>query len=110
MNTKKTNTDQRIEYTLDSVSSIDTVKTPPFFKEKVLNRIAQEAVKKESGVSYLDGFTPKYQAAALICFIILNAFALFSYNTDNDYGENVENFAEVYGLSETDTDSYLYQK
>ncbi|MFT6370311.1 MAG: hypothetical protein ACJAWH_001394, partial [Maribacter sp.] len=27
----------------------------------------------------------------------------------DSYNDNVENFAEVYGLSETDTDSYLYQ-
>ncbi len=45
---------------------------------------------------------------ALICFVLLNTIALL-YNTSDSYSENVENFAEVYGLSETDTDSYLYQ-
>ena len=106
---KKPNIDQLVEDTLDSVSSIETARTPPFFKEKVLNRMAQEAEEKESGVRYLDWFTPRYQAAALVCFVVLNAFALLSYNNDSGYGENVENFAEVYGLSETSTDSYLYQ-
>ncbi|MFS4492181.1 hypothetical protein [Maribacter sp. 2308TA10-17] len=103
------NIDQLVEDALDSVSNIDTAKTPPFFKEKVLNRMAQQDVEKAEGVRYLNWFTPRYQAAALLCFVILNAFALLSYNSDSDYGENVENFAEVYGLSETTTDSYLYQ-
>lgn len=107
MDSKK-NIDRLVEETLDSVSSIDAVKTPPFFKDKVLNRMAQEGVKNQEGIAVLNWFTPKFQAAALICFIVLNAYALLSYSTDS-YGENVENFAEVYGLSETDTDSYLYQ-
>ena len=109
MKTKKPDIDQLIEDTLNSVSNIDTAKTPPFFKEKVFNKMAHEAAIKASGINYIDWFTPRYQAAALACFVILNAFALLSYNKDNDYGENVENFAEVYGLSATDTDSYLYQ-
>ena len=105
----KPNIDQLVEDTLASVPSIGTVKTPPFFKEKVLKRMTQQDVEKAEGVRYLDWFTPRYQAAALVCFVILNAFALLSYNDDSGYGENVENFAEVYGLSETTTDSYLYQ-
>ncbi len=105
----KPNIDQLVEDTLASVSSIGTVKSPPFFKEKVLNLMAQQDIEKTEGVRYLDWFTPRYQAAALVCFVVLNAFALLSYNSDSSYGENVENFAEVYGLSETTTDSYLYQ-
>lgn len=105
----KPNIDQLVEDTLSSVSSIGTVKTSPFFKEKVLNRMAQQDVEKVTRVGYLDWFTPRYQAAALVCFVILNAFALLSYNTDSGYDENVENFAEVYGLSQIATDSYLYQ-
>ncbi len=102
------NIDRLVEETLNSVSNIDTVKTPPFFKDKVLNRMAQQDAEKAEGVRFLDWFTPKYQAAALICFVLLNTIALL-YNTSDSYGENVEIFAEVYGLSETDTDSYLYQ-
>jgi len=102
------NIDRLVEETLDSVSGIETIKTPPFFKDKVLNRIGQAAVEKEDGIRFLDWFTPKYQAAALIAFVVLNTVALLSSKTDS-YGDNVENFAEVYGLSETDTDSYFYQ-
>lgn len=104
----KRNIDRLVEETLNSVSNIDTVKTPPFFKDKVLNRMVQQDTEKAEGVRFLNWFTPKYQAAALICFVLLNTIALL-YNTSDSYSENVENFAEVYGLSETDTDSYLYQ-
>lgn len=104
----KKNIDRLVEETLDTVSGINTVKTPPFFKDRVLNRMAQKSVEDQEGIAILNWFTPKFQAAALICFIALNSYALLSYSTDS-YGENVENFAEVYGLSETDFDSYLSQ-
>lgn len=105
----KRNIDRLVEETLESVSSIDSVKTPPFFKDKVLNRMARKGVENQEDSAIFSWFTPKFQAAALLCFIVLNAYTLLSYSTDS-YGENVENFAELYGLSETDTDSYLYQK
>ncbi len=104
----KRNIDRLVEETLNSVSNIDTVKTPPFFKDKVLNRMVQQDTEKAEGVRFLNWFTQKYQAAALICFVLLNTIALL-YNTSDSYSENIENFAEVYALSETDTDSYLYQ-
>lgn len=108
MDTKK-NIDRLVEETLESVSNIDVVKTPPFFKDKVLNRMAQKSGKEKEGVRYVDWFTPRFQAASLICFIVVNAYALL-YNSAGSYSENLENFAEVYGLSETDTDSYFYQE
>ena len=105
MDSKK-NIDRLVEETLESVSRIDAVKTPPFFKDKVLNRMTQKEVAKQEGIVIMNWFTPKLQAAALICFVILNAYAFLANSTDS-YGENVENFAEVYGLSVSDTDSYL---
>lgn len=104
----KKNINQLVDETLQSVSGIETVKTPPFFKDKVLKQMAKGRVENEEGLGYLNWFTQKYQAAALICFVMLNAAALLSYTSD-DYSENVDNFAEVYGLSETDSDLYLYQ-
>lgn len=104
----KTKIDQLIEETLGSVSTIDAVQAPPFFKEKVLKKMTRQQLAQEDGVVYLTWLTPKFQAAALICFVVINTVALFSYTTD-DYMEDVENFADIYGLSETDTDSYLYQ-
>ncbi len=107
MDTKR-NIDQVVEETLDSVSSIKAVKTPPFFKEKVLQSLSQQDRVSTEGAAYLNWFTPKYQAAALICFVFLNAAAVLNYSSDN-YSANVSSFAEVYGLSETDSDTYLYQ-
>lgn len=104
----KRNIDRLVEETLESASGIEAVKTPPFFKDKVLNRMSQTIVREEETISILNWFAPKFQAAALICFVVLNGYALLSYSTDS-YGDNVENFAEVYGLSESDDDSYLYQ-
>lgn len=101
----KKNINQLVEETLDSVSSIDAVKAPPFFKDKVLNRMAQKADENSEGVRYLNWFTPQFQAAALICFVLVNAYVLFNNSTDS-YRDNVDNFAEVYGLSETDSDLY----
>jgi len=106
----KSDIEQMVEDTLDSVSGIGTVKVPPFFKEKVLNKmvVSQNTIEKEEGIRFLSWFTPIYQAAALVAFVILNAIALFSTTTDS-YGDNVDNFASVYGLSETSTDSYFYK-
>jgi len=104
----KEHIDRLVEETLESVSNRNKVKVPPFFKDKALQRMAQPAIEEKEGLRYLDWFTPNYQAAALICFVILNSAVLLSYTSD-DYSEHIENFAEVYGLSETDTESYLYQ-
>lgn len=104
----KGNIDQLVAETLDSVSSIKAVKTPPFFKEKVLQSLSLQDTESTEVAAYLNWFTPKYQAAALICFIFLNAAAVLNYSSDS-YSDNVSSFAEVYGLSETDSDTYLYQ-
>ncbi|MDB4292155.1 hypothetical protein N9954_02020 [Maribacter sp.] len=105
----KGNTDQLVQDTLDSASGSNMVKTPPFFKEKVLNRMAAQKTEEAPAFSLFDRFTPRYQFAALICFVVLNTVALLSNtsNTSDSYSENVENFAQVYGLSETGVDSYL---
>lgn len=105
----KRNIDRLVEETLDSASGIKPVKTPPFFKEKVLNKMLQANIEEEDGVRYLNWLTSSYQAAILIALVVINTVALLSSTTDNKYVENVENFAEAYGLSETDTDSYFYQ-
>ena len=97
-----------MEETLDSVSNMNRVQPSPFFKQKVLRSLSQQEVKPTEGVVYLNWFTPRYQAAALICFIFLNAAALLTYSSES-YTDDVSSFAEVYGLSEADSDTYLYQ-
>lgn len=107
MNTKG-NIDQQVTETLECVSNIDRVQTSPFFKEKVMRRLAEQETVPTEGIVYLNWFTPKYQAAALICFIFLNVAALLTYSSDT-YTDDVSSFAEVYGLSETDSETFLYE-
>ena len=102
----KKNINQMIDETLESVSRIDTVDTPPFFKDKVLRRLDKQEEKETEGIMYLDWFTPKFQAAALVCFVLLNLGVLLNSSTDN-YEENLTSFAQTYGLSETGANSYF---
>ncbi len=107
MNTKR-KIDYLVDETLESVSNIAPVKPSAFFKENVLRKMNEKQPTKANEVFYLDWFTPKYQAAALVCFVCLNTVVLLSSISDN-YSENVDSFAEVYGLTETDLEGYLYQ-
>jgi hypothetical protein len=100
--------DNTLDNQLEILNAIEEVKVNHFFKHKVLQSIKQEQEIKESSTLYV-WFTPKLQAAALVCFVFLNAAALLTYSAEQSYNERVSSFAEVYGLSETDTDSYLYQ-
>lgn len=105
------NIDRLVEETLDSASDIQPVKAPLFFKERVLNKMAKSNIEEEVGVRYFNWPAPSYQAAILIALVIINTVALLSNTTNSEYVENVENFADVYGLSETDVeaDSYFHQ-
>ncbi len=104
----KGNIDSLVEETLDSASGIKTATTPPFFKEKVLNKMVQSAVGIEDNAPFFRWLTPRYQVIILIVLIITNAVALFSITEESSNVENVEDFAEIYGLSEPDTDLYFY--
>ncbi|MEO9893901.1 hypothetical protein [Aurantibacter sp.] len=105
----KININQLVDETINSVSKIDSVKAPPFFKDKVLNRMVQQNEQQEKGVRYLNWFTPKYQAAALICFVLLNTAVLLSNsNTTDSYTEDVSDFADVYGITSSTSDTYIY--
>ena len=107
MDTKRS-IDKLVDETLASVSKIDMVQTSPFFKEKVFRSMSEQEETVTKEVAYLNWFTPKFQAAALICFVFLNAVALLTYSSE-DYSENVSSFAEVYGLSESGSDTFFDQ-
>ena len=102
----KRNIDHLVEETLDSATSIKVVTTPPFFKDKVLNKIAQTNKEKEDRVPYLNWLTPRYQVVILIALVVVNTVALLAHKTDKSYIENAEDFAKEYGLSETN--AYFY--
>ncbi|MEK6155595.1 hypothetical protein WIW50_20215 [Flavobacteriaceae bacterium 3-367] len=98
------NVEKQVEETLEAASRIAQVKAPPFFKEGVLNRM--RTGKGEEERPLIPWFTPKYQVAALICIIMVNAFVLLWYASDN-YDQSVANFAQAYGISNSDNDSFF---
>lgn len=101
----KKNTHRKIDEVLEIVSQIETVNTPPFFKDNVLKRLADENEVNDV-TNLLDWFLPKYQIAALIIFAFLNFGALYIYNNSNQE-EEIETFAQAYGLSYDQENSIL---
>lgn len=104
MDGKKT-TQQKVDETLDAASRIKAVKEPPFFKDRVLREMARPITPKTVHF-WLDWFTPKYQVAAIVLFVVLNALALWSYNNQNEQQE-LQSFAQAYGLSTSENESIL---
>ncbi|WP_420602580.1 hypothetical protein [Flagellimonas sp.] len=98
-------TQQKIDEVLETASQIDTVDTSPFFKDKVLYRLANVEEEKEPYFP-LGWFTPKYQVAALFLFAILNIVAIYTYRSSNQQ-EQITAFAEAFGLSTSDDESFL---
>nr|WP_299343225.1 hypothetical protein [Allomuricauda sp.] len=96
MDEKKT-TPRLIDELIDSVSEIESVNTPPFFRDKVLKRL-EKAQESEAMAPFLFGFTPKLQIAALLVFAMLNIGALWYYQNQQQQ-EELQTFAEAYGLS-----------
>lgn len=104
MNDKKI-TPELIDELIDSASKIEAVNTPPFFKDKVLNKLSQANGEKQQS-DFLSWFTPKYQIATLLLFVALNVVAIYSYRLSNEQQE-LQTFAEAYGLSDSDSESIL---
>ena len=102
---KKENIQLKIDELIDSASSIDGVNTPPFFKDKVLNKLTHSSTEK-SATDWLFWFSPKYQIAAMVLFVMLNLIALYNYSASNKEVE-LQNYAQTYGLSNTSQDSIL---
>lgn len=92
--------EKKVKATIDSVESIEEVSVSPFFKEKVMHQIRTASEDRKEIV--LSWFTPRLQLATLVCIVVLNIIA-FSNLEDNSYDENLNEFAESYGLS-TSTD------
>lgn len=101
----KKNTQQKIDEVLETVSHIEAVNTPPFFKDRVLNILANDNKVNEAS-NVLDWFLPKYQIAALVVFAFLNFGALYVYNNNNQV-EEIEAFAQSYGLSFDEDNSII---
>ncbi|MDT0605450.1 hypothetical protein [Croceitalea rosinachiae] len=104
MNDKK-NTSKIVDELLDFPLNIKEVNSPPFFKDRVLNKLSTLNEKKYSN-DVLFWFTPKYQIIALVLFAFLNLAVLYSYISDNKASE-LQTFAQVSGLSSSENNSIL---
>lgn len=94
---------EEVKSALNSITHIQEIKTPPFFKDKTMRKLFDAKVAEEK-IFYW--FTPKLQLATLVCFITLNAFALIQLKT-TIYDSNVSNFGENYSLSNNNETSIL---
>lgn len=101
----KRTTSKKVDEILNSVDGIETVKAPPFFKERTLQRLSQDH-GKVAAPNLLGWFTPGYQVAAILVFIALNLFTLYSYYSSNEQQE-LQTFAQNYGLSTSNSESIL---
>ncbi|WP_372756628.1 hypothetical protein [Mariniflexile sp.] len=92
----------KIDSTLNAIDAIESVNVSPFFKDKTMQRLFAE---KDEPVTTWSWFSPKLQLATLVCVIVLNIIA-FSEISKSNYDENINDFAETYGLS-VSTDSSI---
>ena len=86
---------EEVKSALDSITHIQEIKTPPFFKDKTMRKLFDAKVAEEKIV--FSWFTPKLQLASLVCVIALNIFAFIQLKSTT-YDSNVSNFAENYSL------------
>ena len=102
MDTNK-NIQSKIDSTLGAINATETVSVSPFFKDKTMRRLFAE---KEEIVGVWNWFSPKLQLATLACVVVLNVVAftqIYAYS----YDENLNDFAETYGLSSSDNDTSI---
>ncbi|UII76769.1 hypothetical protein LV716_02970 [Flagellimonas sp. HMM57] len=101
----KKNTSEFIDELIESASKMETVDTPPFFKDKVLNKLSQIDQKKKK-IDFFGWFAPKYQIATLLLFAVLNLAVLYTYLSSNEK-QDLQTFAETYGFSDTNSEFIL---
>jgi len=98
----KNSIEEQVDHVLEIGNSIGHVKASPFFKEKMMNRLFEE--KKEEEWLIFTWFTPRLQLASLVCIVVLNIFAFTNLNSTS-YEDNINEFAESYGLSSAEETS-----
>lgn len=104
MNDKKI-TSKSVDEIIDGVSAIDKVKTPPFFKDRVLQQLAS-VDENRPFEDWLTWFTPKYQIAVICIFLVLNFSVLYTYMKYSQE-EKIEAFAKAYGLTSSQDDYFI---
>jgi hypothetical protein len=104
MNDQK-NTSKLITELVEDTTALSKVSAPPFFKDKVLNRLSTEQTEKEIQ-PWLYWLTPNWQWAALVLFLVLNTAVLYYYNNAQKE-QQLATFASTYGLSSSEESSIL---
>lgn len=98
------NIQEKIDSTFEALEAIENVNVSPFFKDKTMNVLFTEKKDEQSVWSW---FTPKLQLATLVCVVVLNVIALTKLEDSSSYDENVNEFAESYGLSTSDDNTLI---
>ena len=104
MNTNM-NIKDNVKKTLEVFDTIETVKTPPFFKDKTMQRLFAEKEKKAS-VSIWSWFTPQLQLVTLACVVFVNVYAVKQIKSSK-YEASITSFASDYGIT-ADQESSLF--
>lgn len=95
----------KINTTMRAFDVIEEVNVSPFFKDQTMKRLFEE---RKEDIAIWSWFTPKLQLATLMCLVFLNVWAYKTYNS-NTYHSNLNEFAESYGLTVSETDTSLFK-
>ena len=89
------NIQDKIDSTLNTADTIESVNISPFFKDRTLQHLFAE---KEEEQTIWSWFTPKLQFATLVGIVVLNLLA-YSQSNSATYEDTVNDFADTYELS-----------
>ncbi|WP_353779490.1 hypothetical protein [Winogradskyella sp. 3972H.M.0a.05] len=96
---------QNVDKAFQSIDSIESVDASPFFKDKVMQQIAN--AKSEVPRTAWNWFSPQLQLTLLVAVIVLNVIAYIQMNTSN-YNEEIDSIAQMYGLSESENNEIQF--
>ena len=99
------NIEEKVSKTLEAFDTMDTVKTPPFFKDKTMQLLFKEKEEK-TAASFWSWFTPQLQLATLVCVVLVNFYAIKEIN-NSEYESSISTFASDYGIS-TEQESSIF--
>jgi len=100
---KNKNIQDKVNSTLNVLDALQTPQVSPFFKDKTMQRMFQNKEEEQEVWSW---FTPKIQLATLVCVVVLNIVA-FAKMKSSSYDENINDFAETYGLTISTENTFL---
>lgn len=98
------NIQDKVDSAFDALGAIESVNVSPFFKDKTMQVLFAEQEEKQSVWNW---FTPKLQLATLVCIVALNIVAFTKIENASSYDENLSEFAESYGLSDSESDTTI---